>query len=463
MLFSSLEFLFGFLPLTLLVYYLFPPRLRNGVLLVFSLLFYGAGEPIFLWLMVLTVLADYGFGLWIERTAARGRSPKPVLAFAVTAHVALLGFFKYYDLFATSLGLPSLGIPLPIGISFYIFQALSYVIDVYRGEAAAQKNLVAFGTYVSLFPQLVAGPIVRYGEIDEQLTVRSHTASRAVSGISAFTVGLAKKVLFANSAGALCASLREMGRLNTALGVWLWLVSFAFQIYFDFSGYSDMAVGLGRMLGFELPQNFRYPYVSQSITEFWRRWHMTLSGWFRTYVYIPLGGNRRGRGRTYLNLLVTWALTGLWHGAAWNFLLWGLYFFLLLVLEKTVLFRLLQKLPRAIRHGYALFFLLIGWLIFSADTMTWGDTLTLAGRLFGVGTTGVSDSIVRYELFRHLPIFALMGLGCTPLPRMLWERCEKRIPRAAAWSRIPLCLTVWLLCIAYLVNSGYNPFLYFKF
>lgn len=463
MLFSSLEFLYLFLPLTLIVYYLSPARWRNVVLLGSSLLFYGAGEPVFLWLMALTVLADYGFGLWIERRAAGGRSPKPVLFGAVILHVGVLVFFKYYDPLAEALSLPTVGVPLPVGISFYTFQALSYVIDVYRREVAAQKSLVAFGAYVSLFPQLVAGPIVRYGEIDGQLKERSHTVRGIAAGIGTFSVGLAKKVLLANGAGELHAALGASGGTETVLGVWLWLILFALQIYFDFSGYSDMAIGLGRLFGFEFPKNFCYPYVSTSITDFWRRWHMTLSGWFRAYVYIPLGGNRRGRWRTYLNLLVTWSLTGLWHGASLNFLFWGLYFFFLLVLEKAALLRLLKRSPTFVCRAYALFFVLLGWLIFSAEGSSLGEMLSVAGRLFGVGASAWSTPIVRYELLRNLPFLLLLILGSTPLPLRLWERLGRRLPRVAEGARVLSCLASLTLCTAYLVNSGYNPFLYFRF
>ncbi len=463
MLFSSLEFLYLFLPLTLLVYYSVPKGWRNAVLLVSSLLFYGVGEPIYLWLMVLTVLADYGFGLWIERRAGRRRSPKPILVLAVILHVGILGFFKYYDPLAEVLSLPVVGVSLPVGISFYTFQALSYVIDVYRRETSVQRSLVAFGAYVSLFPQLVAGPIVRYGEIDGQLKERSHTAQKIAAGISVFSVGLAKKVLLANGAGELCGALVLSGGTRTVLGAWLWLLFFAAQIYFDFSGYSDMAIGLGRLLGFEFPKNFCYPYVSRSITDFWRRWHMTLSGWFRAYVYIPLGGNRRGRWRTYFNLFVTWSLTGLWHGADWNFLLWGLYFFFLLVLEKAFLLRLLRRIPRLFSHAYALFFILLGWLIFSADSMSVVEMGNLGGRLLGMGASGWSSPTVTYELLRNLLFLLILTLGSTPVPLRLWNLLCQRLPRTAGVAKILLCLASLVVCTAYLVNSGYNPFLYFRF
>ena len=466
MLFSSLEFLYLFLPITLLLYFVCPPVARNAVLLIVSLIFYGFGEPIYVFLMILTIGADYVFGLAIAKKARLGKSPKRLLRCAVAFNLALLGFFKYYDFLARTLGLPILGLSLPIGISFYTFQALSYVIDVARSEVQAQKNPVTFGTYVTLFPQLIAGPIVRYSEVETQLARRKHTMARAADGISLFCVGLSKKVLLANPAGELCESL--LARLaepsgRTVLGAWLWLVLFSAQIYFDFSGYSEMAVGLGRIFGFEFPTNFRYPYLSRSITEFWRRWHITLSSWFREYVYIPLGGNRRGRWRTYRNLLITWALTGLWHGAAWNFLWWGLYFFLLLFLEKAFLGRMLERCPSVLRHGYALLFILLGWLIFASDGSLPIGGLSLGGCLVGAGGIAFSDALVRYEAIRFLPLLCVMVIGATPMPRKLFYAAVQNRPTPAGALRAILCVASLLVCTAYLVDSGYNPFLYFRF
>ena len=456
MLFSSLEFLYLFLPLSLLLYFLSPKACRNAVLLVVSLLFYAFGEPIYLFLMLFTIVSDYLFGHLI----ARSDNPKRWLVFAVILNLTLLGFFKYYDFLASALSLPTLGLALPIGISFYTFQALSYVIDVYRREVSAQKSLVAFGTYVTLFPLVIAGPFVRYCDVDLQLKERSYPPSRVARGIAAFSAGLAKKVLFANPAGELAEGL--LGGEITLLGGWLYLVLYAFQIYFDFSGYSDMAVGLGRVLGFDFPENFRYPYVSRSITDFWRRWHITLSSWFREYVYIPLGGNRRGRWRTYRNLLITWALTGIWHGAAWNFLLWGLYFFFLLAMEKAFLGKVLERVPRALRHLYSLFFILLGWMIFSSDSVSLSEGLARAAALFGVGCDGLVG-VAGYELIRSLPLLALMAVGATPLPKRVYLWLIQKYPRGGRYVRNALCVAAWLLCTAYLVDSGYNPFLYFRF
>lgn len=463
MLFSSLGFLYLFLPLTLAIYFACPLRARNGVLLAVSLLFYGFGEPIYVFLMILTVLADYGFGLWISHELRRGGNGRRELVAAVVFNLALLGFFKYYDWLASAISLPTLGLDLPIGISFYTFQALSYVVDVYRRETEANRDLVAFGAYVALFPQLIAGPIVRYREIDGQLRERRHTVLAAAEGISRFCVGLSKKVLLANGAGELGESLLASAGADTVTGAWLRLLLYAFQIYFDFSGYSDMAVGLGKIFGFDFPENFRYPYVSRSITEFWRRWHVTLSSWFREYVYIPLGGNRRGRRRTYRNLLITWGLTGLWHGAAWNFLAWGLYFFVILAIEKAFLGRLLERLPVLLRHTYALLLILMGWLIFASDGSTAWDGVIWLGRLLGVGASSLAGNGVLYELTRAMPLMAMMAIGVTPLPLCLWRALTEKAPRTAMATRCALCVGALLLCTAYLVDSGYNPFLYFRF
>ena len=449
MLFSSLEFLYVFLPLGLGLYFLFPMRWRNGVLLGLSLLFYAYGEPRFALLMAMTIAANYLFG----RLLCRVKRRRAVLSLAVAVNLSLLFFFKYAGAVFPALG----EIPLPVGISFYTFQTLSYVVDVHRGRVEASRDPVGFGAYVTMFPQLIAGPIVRYDEVEVALRERRASAERIASGISLFCVGLAKKVLLANPAGEMAEEL--LLGASSFLGAWLWLLFFAFQIYFDFSGYSDMAVGLGRILGFEFPQNFCYPYLSRSITEFWRRWHITLSSFFREYVYVPLGGNRRGRWRTYLNLLIVWALTGLWHGASLNFLLWGLYFFLILVMEKAFLLRVLDRIPALLRHGYALFFILLGWLIFASDGTR--DTLSLLPFLFGGAP--LLDGWSLYALRRSMVLLGLMTLGATPFGRWLWERFRGRFPGVCVALRIPLCLGALILSTAYLVDSGYNPFLYFRF
>ena len=441
MLFSSLEFIFLFLPLSVGIYFALPQRLRNAWLLISGLCFYGFGEPKFLPLMLLTILADFLFGVWIGSLGGNKKRARAVLILAVVYNIGQLAFFKYFDF---------LGIGLPIGISFYTFQALSYVIDVYRREVAATKSIVAFGAYVSLFPQLIAGPIVRYTDIERELYEREHRLSDIASGMRTFCAGLAKKVLLANVAGQMWESLAPSGYFaDTCLGIFF----FSMQIYFDFSGYSDMAIGLGRVFGFNFPKNFDYPYISGSITDFWRRWHITLSSWFREYVYIPLGGNRGGQLKTYRNLLITWALTGIWHGATLNFLLWGLYFALILILEKAFLKRILDRAPKILSHLYALTFIAIGWVIFAFDGSIEGFNPFLWG------ANGLASGIFSYELLRNLPFMAIMTVGATPLPRKLYLKMRER----TALLDIILPLLAFVLSIAYIVSSGYDPFLYFRF
>ncbi len=462
MLFSSLEFLYLFLPLTVGAYFLVPTPLRNGVLLVASLIFYAWGEPKYLFLMLITVVANYLFGLLVHGSRHR----RAWLLCAVTLNISLLVFFKYYSpLSHAAPFLPTADIALPIGISFYTFQALSYVIDVYRADVKPQRSLLKFSTYVALFPQLIAGPIVRYRDVDVALESRTHSFSRAAEGIRIFTLGLAKKVLLANSAGEMFARLSSLdSEFVTVVSAWLGLIFYAFQIYFDFSGYSDMARGLGKIFGFEFPENFNYPYVSQSITDFWRRWHITLSGFFREYVYIPLGGNRKGKVRMYLSMLVVWSLTGLWHGASINFVAWGLYYFVILVAEKAFLTRFLNRAPRVLRHTYALFLILLGWLIFAADPDGIGTAggIRYLGALFGMGASGFINQFAIYEFLRNLLLLAIMIFAATPLPKRIFSRLLSN-GTASVQLANALCLPCLLVCTAYLVSSGYNPFLYFRF
>jgi alginate O-acetyltransferase complex protein AlgI len=475
MLFSSLEFLYLFLPLTLLVYFCVPLRFRNPVLLVFSLIFYGWGEPIYVFLMIFTILVDYVAGLLIER-AATDRRRRAWLITAIAINLLLLAFFKYSGFLLDNLrripalsGLPTFSVALPIGISFYTFQALSYVIDIYRRQVAVQKDPVAFGTYVTLFPQLIAGPIVRYSDVDRDLTARTHSVSLAAGGVRTFVCGLCKKVLLANTAGSIWATMRDMPvAQQTTVGAWLGILCFTIQIYFDFSGYSDMAIGLGRILGFRFPENFYYPMTASSITDYWRRWHITLSTWFREYVYIPLGGNRCGKGRTFLNLLIVWLLTGLWHGASWNFVLWGVYFFVLLAMERLFLGRFLEKAPRVLGHVWTLLCVVFSFYIFVFDsslpTLSTSAALSYLGVMFGAGTGEWCNSSVLYELLRHLPFLALCIVGMTPLmKRLFWRLYEKGHARTGAWLSVVLSLLGLLLSTAYLVDSAYNPFLYFRF
>ena len=452
MLFSSLEFLGLFLPVTLLIYFLAPRRWRNLVLFLFSLLFYGWGEPVYVFLMLFTIAADFFLGLLVARTHSRTH-----LALAVILNLALLGFFKYYDLLASLVGLPVLGIPLPVGISFYTFQALSYVVDVYRGSRA-QKSFVDFGTYITMFPQLIAGPIVRYGDIADELRERHVSAARASHGILRFVCGLSKKVLLANPAGEMWDYFASLTGRSVA-GSWLGLVFFAFQIYFDFSGYSDMALGLGEILGFHFPENFNYPYCARSIRDFWHRWHISLSDWFREYVYIPLGGNRRGEGRTLFNMLAVWSLTGLWHGASVNFLLWGVYYFALLAAERLFLGKWLARLPRTVGHVYSLFFILLGWLIFACTDM--GTLSSYFSSLFALSGEPLLLPIDRYELSRNASLLVIMSVASTPLFSHLWhKKGSSTVGRAILTG---LSVFAFLLSVAYLAASSYNPFLYFRF
>ncbi len=463
MVFSSLIFLFAFLPTVLLLYFSAPKKLKNGVLFVVSLFFYGWGEPIYILLMMASITSAYLFGFPI----ARHRERRPALAKAITAvsvcvNLSALFFFKYYNFLASAAKLPTIvGLALPIGISFYTFQILSYTVDLYRGEIALQRNYLAFGTYVTLFPQLVAGPIVKYSEIDGALTDRVTTRSDFANGVLRFVCGLAKKILIGDALAAGYEYYKTMMQFTpTALGAWLVAIFYSLHLYFDFSGYSDMAIGLGRMFGFSFPENFNYPYISKSISEFWRRWHMTLSHWFRDYVYIPLGGNRRGKWKLCRNLMAVWLLTGLWHGAGWNFILWGLYFGVLLIMERLFLSRVLEKAPNALRHFYTLVLVFISFLIFSSDRLSFAWNCILA--MVGVGTVGFSTQTVTYQLLRYLPLLAVAGVGATPLVKQRVREFLRGSNRRAAW--IPVgSVVILLVCTAYLVDSTYSPFAYLNF
>lgn len=464
MVFSSLTFLFAYLPITLLVYFAAPLKWRNLVLLLVSLFFYGWGEPVYISIMVLSILIDYVHGLLVERYRADDRKARWFVGQSVVFNLLLLGFFKYWDFLAVNLSLipgislPELHIPLPIGISFFTFQTMSYTIDVYRKDAPAQRSLLTFGTFVTMFPQLIAGPIVKYKTVAQELECRNNTMEDFALGVRRFVVGLAKKVLLANGIGQLweqALAAQGMGSM-TMLGGWLGLAAFGFQIYFDFSGYSDMAIGLGQIFGFRFDENFDYPYQSRSVSEFWRRWHMSLTSWFREYVYIPLGGNRGGTGKTLRNILIVWFCTGFWHGASWNFVLWGLYFAGLLILEKYALRGILDALPRWAQHGYTLFAVLIGWGIFAIeDIRLCGQYLAVC---FGAGTLwSASDG---YTLRSYGVMLGILVLAATTLGKTLWVQLPKRVQQIASPL---LVLAGLLLCTAYLVDSSYNPFLYFRF
>ena len=463
MLFSSLEFIFIFFPISLIIYSVVPSRARVSVLLAISLVFYawsGIGE---LPIMIAVILLNYAGGVAIEKLLPRKRrAARWVAALTVVANVATLLFFKYSALGAELLrlvpvfsDLPQFNIPLPIGISFYTFQALSYVVDVYRRECEAEISPVRFATYISLYPQLIAGPIVRYTDVSRTLRGNLKVGDMA-DGIERFVFGLSKKMLIANPAGEIWSQISSTADPDrTALAAWLGIVCFSFQIYFDFSGYSDMAIGLGKIYGFDFPENFNYPYVCTSVSDFWRRWHITLSSFFKSYVYIPLGGNRRGYARTYLNLLAVWSLTGLWHGASINFLLWGIYYFVWLSFEKSKLGKLvMRRLPKLIYRILTLFAVLGGWLIFACDRPG-----QISGYLGSMLTNPASSAVASYDFLRLIPFLILAAITSTPLPMRLFEKLRRRLPCAAA----VVTFSLFLLSVAYLVNSSYNPFLYFRF
>lgn len=465
MLFSSIPFLYYFLPLVLAVYFLTPARFRNAVLLLASLIFYAWGEPKYVLLMLASILSGYGFGLLQERSRGQ-KGAKLFCGLSVAVSLSFLLYFKYADFFlenfnaATGLGVPLLRIALPIGISFYTFQIISYTVDVYRGEPA-QKNLIHLAAYVAMFPQLIAGPIVRYSDIAQQLEHRSHSTALAAEGVRRFLIGLGKKILIANQLGELCSVFRASDE-KSVLFYWLYAVAFALHIYFDFSGYSDMAIGLGKVFGFHFLENFNYPYISASITEFWRRWHMSLGTWFRDYVYIPLGGNRVGRARQLLNILVVWMLTGFWHGAAWNFVVWGLMFAVLLIMEKLWLLKPLSKC-RPLAHLYVVFFVVISFVIFNAENM--GQALSDIGGLFGAGGIPLVSAEAVYCLRSFALVLILAVLGATPLLRNGLVRLSQYPTAGKVLNALePFTLFVLLLVMTgYLVDGSFNPFLYFRF
>ena len=461
MVFSSIPFLYYFLPAVLGVYFLAPRRWKNGVLLLASLVFYGWGEPKLLWLMVFTIALFYLCGLAIE--GAKTRRWKTVwLIVSIAAGVGLLGVFKYADFFigsfnaVTGLRMPLLKLALPIGISFYTFQCLSYTVDVYRGSVPAQRNPITFGAYVALFPQLIAGPIVRYVDVARELEARTHSWEDVTAGLRRFLVGLGKKVLLADNFALLIRLFRESGE-KSILFYWMYAIAFTLNIYFDFSGYSDMAIGLGRVFGFRFVENFNYPYLSKSVTEFWRRWHMSLGSWFRDYVYIPLGGNRVSRGRWVFNILTVWMLTGLWHGAAWNFVLWGLLFAALLLAEKWV--PALGKLPGVLRHGYVLLAVVLSFVLFNAESLAQAGSDFAC--LFGFGGLGLTSPETLYYLKSYAVLFLLGILGCTPVVKHTAAKIAGT--KAGPVLETALMLALLIICTAYLVDGSFSPFLYFRF
>ena len=461
MVFSSLIFIFAYLAVTLAVYYVAPLKWRNLVLFVVSLAFYGWGEPKYISLMVVSILIAYIFGFFIEKYREKNkRLAKLFLALSLVGNLSFLLFFKYYNFFAENIGFAQIeGLTLPVGISFYTFQIMSYSIDLYRGEVPLAKRFVPFGTYVTLFPQLIAGPIVRYKDVCDQLESRKETVSKFASGVSRFVTGLAKKLILGDSAAAIAEAFERSAEFEpTVIGTWLIMICYTFHIYFDFSGYSDMAIGLGRMFGFEFVENFNYPYIAKSITDFWRRWHITLSTWFKEYVYIPLGGNRVGKIRGFINLATVWFLTGFWHGADWNYILWGVYFWVFLVIEKAFLGKLLKKLP-PLAHIYSLFIVGFGWMIFFHSDLA--VIAQSAKQLFGIGTALLSEGTL-YTVLRLLPFIVISALACTPLPKTAFERLLARFPKLNAFKPLLLCL-LFLVCVAYMVDNTFSPFLYYIF
>ena len=461
MVFSSLLFLFIFLPSFLVLYYLCPSKLRNLTLFVFSLLFYAWGEPTYIWIMLFSILLDYSCGLIIHLNSHRPKLRKLGLILSVMGNMGLLAFFKYSDFFIYNVNrfldnkFSLLELALPIGISFYTFQTMSYTIDLYRGKIQVQKNLLSFAAYVTMFPQLIAGPIVTYSHVEKELNSRTLSIDTFGEGSLRFIEGLGKKVLIANNIGMLWDTISQMPLEHlTVVTAWLGAISFGLQLYFDFSGYSDMAIGLGKMLGFNFPENFNYPYMSQSVTEFWRRWHMTLGSWFREYIYIPLGGNRVGKVRFYFNLFVVWFLTGFWHGAGWNFIVWGLFFGIIMIIERSFLLAWFKKVPRFFKHTYLFIVVLISWVFFSHDSLAEG--LHYLGAMFGIGHYHFVNTEAKYLLSNYVLLLVISVLFSFPLIK----KCIYKLPE---WSRYIFYMAVLILCTAYLVDATFNPFLYFRF
>ena len=467
MLFSSIPFLFWFLPGVLLLYAAAPEALKNTVLLLSSLFFYGWGEPRYVIWMVLAILMAYLFGLLIERYQSVPKLARLFLALSVSSSLLMLGYFKYADFFirnvnaATGCSISLLNITLPIGISFYTFQILSYTVDVYRQDVKAQRNLIDLATYVALFPQLIAGPIVRYSDIAEQLKGRIHTMGKTAQGIRRFILGLGKKILIANLLGELCSIFRASDD-KSVLFFWLYAVAYTLHVYFDFSGYSDMAIGLGKLFGFDFLENFNYPFISKSITEFWRRWHMSLGTWFRDYVYIPLGGSRVSLPRHLFNIFLVWMLTGFWHGAAWNFVIWGLYFALLLILEKIWLLEILKK-SHVLNRIYVLTAAVISFVIFDATDMS--QAFSYLKAMFGTGGYPLTSAASSYYFRSYFVVLMIALLGATPIPKSFCRRIQQwKTGTAVMLFAEPLALSALLLiCTAFLVDGSFNPFLYFRF
>lgn len=470
MVFSSILFITRFLPLVLAIYFIVPKRIRNLVLFLSSILFYAWGEPVYILLMCFTITVDYVFGIIIDKQISVGKKNKAKVSLvaAVVINLLLLGYFKYANFTIdtinslTGAGIAAIKLALPIGISFYTFQSLSYVIDVYRGDTKVQKNILDFGTYVTLFPQLIAGPIVRYRTVAEEMQGRVENRADFARGISRFIFGLGKKVLLANNAGLLWDSVNALTASEMSVGsFWLGILAYTFQIYFDFSGYSDMAIGMGLMFGFHFDENFNYPYMAKSITEFWRRWHISLSTWFKEYVYIPLGGNRAGLAKQIRNIVIVWMLTGFWHGASWNFVAWGLYYGVILIFEKVFLLKIIEKMPKVVRHLYTMFLVIIGWVLFSFDSFKKGAEF-IAG-MFGLGGYSVINKEFIYLLLNNLVLLIILVVASTDVPKRWIEKLAAKDKPVFKVAGIIILEVILGICVAYLVASTYNPFLYFRF
>lgn len=468
MVFSSLIFLFAFLPITLILYFLVPSKYKNLLLLILSLVFYAWDEPIYVILMILSMTFNYFMGIDIALKNRDAAAKKRSLILAVVINLLILGFFKYYGFLVETInGIFSSQIPykklaLPIGISFYTFQTLSYIIDVYRKRVPVQKNILNFGLYVALFPQLIAGPIVKYVDVAQQIENRKVTVNMFGSGVMFFIRGLAKKVLLANNVGLLFDAITgsEVGEVSV-LGAWLGAIAYTFQIYFDFGGYSDMAIGLGRMFGFDFMRNFNYPYISKSVTEFWRRWHISLSTWFREYVYIPLGGNRVSIPRHVFNIMIVWLLTGLWHGASWNFVIWGLYYGIILLIEKYFLQNILFRLPNIVRHLLTMLAVVIGWVFFFSPDMSYA--ISYIGVMFGAGSGGIVGNMGMYYLISNWVILLICAIGSTPYVHAAFDAMILRTEEKHITTAVVIYAAMFLASVAYLVSATYNPFLYFRF
>ena len=480
MVFSTSIFIYLFLPITLIIYYLMPKKGKNLIILLSGLLFYSWGEPIYVIVMLISTMIDYFAGLIMNHFEGRKVPRRICLIVSIVMNLGLLGIFKYSGFIAENINaiagtqiidinnMNFFGIEylpmnmLPIGISFFTFQSMSYTIDLYLGNVKVQKNPISFAAFVTLFPQIVAGPIVRYDDVAKELDDRSITIDLIYDGIIKFIIGLSKKVLIANSIGALWTSIKATDIANVSVvSSWLGILAFTFQIYFDFSGYSDMAVGLGKMMGFNFPKNFDYPYLSKSISEFWRRWHITLGAWFKSYVYIPLGGNRKGMARTIFNLAVTWFLTGVWHGASWNFILWGKLYGVVIILEQLFLGKLLDKIPDIFGHIYTMLLVILGWVLFdTADLPTAGAYIA---KMFGFGGGAFIDSTAMYQIATYGITFIICIIGCTNLPKLAVEALKKKSAVLVNYGGIAVMTSMFLICAAYLVDQTYNPFLYFNF